>query len=81
MPPACEEPCPVQQKSSSQPRKFSMDVVVQPSLLQREVTLSPIGLDEAQHPVLPNINVKDVDLEGGRGYDSRVPPKDGTICN
>lgn len=68
-PPASEESSPVQQKSPSQPGKFSMDVIVQPSLLQHEVTISPIGLDEAQHPVLPNINVKEVDLKQG-SYDS-----------
>lgn len=72
--PASGEPSPVQQKSPAQPRKFSMDVVVQPSLLQHEVAVSPIGLDETQHPVSPNINVKYVDLGGGQVM-TLAPPK------
>lgn len=51
----------------------SLPLSLENSLLQHEVTVSPIGLDEAQHPVLANINVRDVDLEGG--YDSRAPQK------
>lgn len=51
-----------------------MDVVVQPSLLQHEVAVSPIGLDETQHPVSPNINVKYVDLGGGQVM-TLAPPK------
>lgn len=65
MPAASEEPSPVQQNSPSQPGKFSEDVVGQPLLLQHELTVPPIGLDEAQHPVLPNNSAKGVDMEGG----------------
>ncbi|KAK1338241.1 hypothetical protein QTO34_001355 [Cnephaeus nilssonii] len=55
------QPSPVQHKGRAQPRKSSMDVVAQPSV-HREATVSPLGSGEAQHPVLPIINVKDVDL-------------------
>ncbi|CAK6446822.1 unnamed protein product [Pipistrellus nathusii] len=55
------QPSPGQQKGRAQPRKSSMDVVAQPSV-HREATVSPLGSGEAQHPVLPIINVEGVDL-------------------
>ncbi|XP_014393254.1 PREDICTED: leucine-rich repeat-containing protein 37A2-like isoform X2 [Myotis brandtii] len=55
------EPSSVHQKGGAQPPKSSIDVVAQPSV-HHEVTVSPLGSGEAQHPVLSHMNVKDVGL-------------------
>ncbi|XP_047701312.1 leucine-rich repeat-containing protein 37A2-like isoform X3 [Prionailurus viverrinus] len=55
------ESFPVQYEHPAQPPGSSTDVVAQ-SPVQHEVTFSPPGPGEAQHPVLPNITVKPVDL-------------------
>ncbi|XP_058417228.1 leucine-rich repeat-containing protein 37A3-like isoform X2 [Diceros bicornis minor] len=53
---------PVQHEHPAQPPESSTNVVAQPSV-HPEVTFSSLGLGEAQHPMLPNITVKPVDLE------------------
>ncbi|XP_044900244.1 uncharacterized protein LOC105260083 isoform X13 [Felis catus] len=55
------ESFPVQYEHPAQPPGSSTDVVAQ-SPGQHEVTFSPPGPGEAQHPVSPNITVKLVDL-------------------
>ncbi|XP_046949386.1 leucine-rich repeat-containing protein 37A3-like isoform X4 [Lynx rufus] len=55
------ESFPVQYEHPAQPPGSSADVVAQ-SPVQHEVTFSPPGPGEAQHPVSPNITVKPVDL-------------------
>ncbi|XP_043440751.1 leucine-rich repeat-containing protein 37A2-like isoform X4 [Prionailurus bengalensis] len=55
------ESFPVQYEHPAQPPGSSTDVVAQ-SPVQHEVTFSPPGPGEAQHPVSPNITVKLVDL-------------------
>uniref|UniRef100_A0A9L0SEU1 LRRC37A/B like protein 1 C-terminal domain-containing protein n=1 Tax=Equus caballus TaxID=9796 RepID=A0A9L0SEU1_HORSE len=52
---------PVQHEYPSQPPESFMNVA-QPSV-SPEVTFSPLGLGEAQHPLLPNITSKPLDLE------------------
>lgn len=60
VPLASVQPSTVQQQGPAQPLKSSVDVVAQPSV-HYEITVSPLGSGEAQHPVLP-VSVKDVDL-------------------
>ncbi|XP_078293112.1 uncharacterized protein LOC144614253 [Panthera onca] len=55
------ESFPVQYEHPAQPPGSSTDVVAQ-SPVQHEVTFSPPGPGEDQHPVLPNITGKPVDL-------------------
>ncbi|XP_046936401.1 leucine-rich repeat-containing protein 37A3-like [Lynx rufus] len=55
------ESFPVQYEHPAQPPGSSADVVAQ-SPVQHEVTFSPPGPGEAQHPVSPDITVKPVDL-------------------
>ncbi|XP_070339504.1 leucine-rich repeat-containing protein 37A3-like isoform X3 [Equus asinus] len=52
---------PVQHEYPSQPPESFMNVA-QPSV-SPEVTFSPLGLGEAQHPLLPNTTSKPLDLE------------------
>ncbi|XP_059526456.1 leucine-rich repeat-containing protein 37A isoform X2 [Myotis daubentonii] len=55
------EPSSVHQKGGAQPPKSSVDAAAQPSV-HREVTVSPLGSGEAQHPALSHMKVKDVGL-------------------
>ncbi|CAK7290764.1 Leucine-rich repeat-containing protein 37A2 [Vulpes lagopus] len=62
MPVVGVEPSPVQPEHQAQPPESSTDIVTQPPV-HHEVTISSLGPGEAQHPMLPNITVKRVDLE------------------
>ncbi|XP_038402952.1 leucine-rich repeat-containing protein 37A-like isoform X3 [Canis lupus familiaris] len=62
MPVVGVEPSPVQPEHQAQPPESSTDIVAQPPV-HHEVTSSRLGPGEAQHPMLPNITAKPVDLE------------------
>ncbi|KAM8944455.1 uncharacterized protein AAEQ78_013348 isoform 4-T6 [Lycaon pictus] len=62
MPVVGVEPSPVQPEHQAQPPESSTDIVAQPPV-HHEVTFSRLGPGEAQHPMLPNITAKPVDLE------------------
>ncbi|XP_038307380.1 leucine-rich repeat-containing protein 37A-like, partial [Canis lupus familiaris] len=62
MPVVGVEPSPVQPEHQAQPPESSTDIVAQPPV-HYEVTSSRLGPGEAQHPMLPNITAKPVDLE------------------
>ncbi|CAD7679471.1 unnamed protein product [Nyctereutes procyonoides] len=62
MPVVGVKPSPVQPEHQAQPPESSTDIVAQPPV-HHEVTFSSLGPGEAQHPMLPNITVKPVDLE------------------
>ncbi|CAD7679170.1 unnamed protein product [Nyctereutes procyonoides] len=62
MPVVGVKPSPVQPEHQAQPPESSTDIVARPPV-HHEVIFSPLGPGEAQHPMLPNITVKPVDLE------------------
>ncbi|CAK7291207.1 Leucine-rich repeat-containing protein 37A2 [Vulpes lagopus] len=62
MPVVGVKPSQVQPEHQAQPPESSTDIVAQPPV-HHEVTFSSLGPGEAQHPLLPNITAKRVDLE------------------